>query len=87
MRKKKLRTLTPEKRTLKRSGNMFCIKFQVLFKVFSFFPCWNTAIYSSNRCLLGGVFCTPYLHGGLQFRFKDGGQVIVPILLEFTGYD
>jgi hypothetical protein len=27
-----------------RSGNMFCIKFQVLLKVFSFFPCWNTAI-------------------------------------------
>ena len=26
-----------------RSGNMFCIKFQVLLKVFSSFPCWNTA--------------------------------------------
>jgi hypothetical protein len=26
-------------------------------------------------------------NGGLQFGFKDGGQVIVPVLLEFTGYN
>jgi hypothetical protein len=31
-------------KTALRSGSMFCIKFQVLLKVFSFFPCWNTAI-------------------------------------------
>jgi hypothetical protein len=24
-------------------------------------------------------------NGGLQFGFKDGGRVIVPVLLEFTG--
>ena len=24
------------------------------------------------------------VHGGLQFGFKDGGQVIVPVVLEFT---
>jgi hypothetical protein len=26
-------------------------------------------------------------NGGLQFGFKDGGRVIVPVLLEFTGED
>ena len=31
-------------KTALRSGNMFCIKFRVLLKVFSFFPRWNTAI-------------------------------------------
>jgi hypothetical protein len=25
-------------------------------------------------------------NGGLQFGFKDGGRVIVPVLLEFTGH-
>ena len=38
-----------------------------------------------NQCCLGGVISTLGLHGGLQFRFKNGGEVIFPVFLEFTG--
>ena len=30
------------------------------------------------------IFSLRDVHGGLQFGFKDGGQVIVPVVLEFT---
>ena len=40
-------------------------------------------MHKNQRCF-GGVFSTLGLHGGLQFGFKYGGQV-VPVFLEFTG--
>jgi hypothetical protein len=33
-----------------------------------------------------GVLSGFGLHGGVQFGFKDGGQVIVPVFLEFTEF-
>ena len=41
-------------------------------------------MHKNQRCF-DGVISTLGLHGGLQFGFKDGGQVIVPVFLEFTG--
>ena len=39
-----------------------------------------------SQCCFGGVISTLYLYGGFQFGFKDGGEVIVPVFLEFTGF-
>jgi hypothetical protein len=40
---------------------------------------------SKNRRSFDDVISDFGLHGGLQFGFKDGGRVIVPVLLEITG--
>jgi hypothetical protein len=45
------------------------------------------AVLSPNVLeLLNDVISDFGLHGGLQFGFRDGGRVIVPVLLEFTGF-
>jgi hypothetical protein len=55
---------------------MFCIKLQVLLKVFSFF------LVEIQLFIL--VVENSHLLGAIMSGFKDGGQVIVPVLLEFT---
>jgi hypothetical protein len=67
--RKKRRTLTAEKNNFKtalRSGNMFCIKFQVFLKDFAFFFIEIQLISGMETCryLFGDVFSTPYVHGG-----------------------
>jgi hypothetical protein len=84
---KKSRTFTSQKITLKLlhvPETWFVLKIQVFVKGFSCFLVEIQPFHARNRCLLAGVFYTPYLHGGLQIGFKDGGQVIVPDLLEFA---
>ena len=57
-------------KTALRSGNMFCIKFHVLLKVFSIFLVEIQLFSAQKQMFFVGVFSTPYLHGGLRERLQ-----------------
>ena len=50
-----------------------------------FYLCLRAALVSQNFEFSKRCISSPYECGGLQFGFKDGGWVIFPVFLEFTG--
>ena len=71
-----------------RSRNLFCSKVQVSLVVLSLYSCSNDAVL----CKKSEVFEVLYFrrrtcNGGVQFGFKDGGRVIVPVFIRVHWLD